>query len=177
MTVFLGIGSNLGDRQSQLLKAIESLSVEVGKVEQQSSVYRTAPWGDPNQPDYFNQVVQLTTDQPVGEVLRFILGIEQRMGRVRHTGQRNAPRAIDIDILYYGKELVEVEGLQVPHPRAHLRNFVLVPMREIAPEWIDPLSGKTIRELAADSPDDLKVWREEGLKQSLLDGHSQDSGQ
>ncbi len=157
--VFLGLGSNTGDCLGNLSDAIRRLRLSVGPAEAKSSVYQTAPWGDPDQPDYFNQVILIRTMLPPEQVLNLILAIEEAMGRRRHKANRNAPRVIDIDILYYGQELRQSDGLQVPHPRAHVRNFVLEPMKEIAPDWVDPVSGQTMTQLAIACEDALAVTR------------------
>ena len=159
VTVFLGLGSNIGDRCAALHQAILAVANRAGEVVFRSSVYQTAPWGNTDQPDYFNQVLQLSTHLSAEQLLQVILEVEKRMGRIREADHRNAPRVIDIDILYFGDQCIDSEKLQVPHPRAHLRNFVLRPMMEIAPEWMDPLSGLTIQQLADLCRDHLPVTR------------------
>lgn len=157
--IFLGLGCNTGHCRANLKKAIRLLAFHIGPIEAESSIYRTAPWGDPNQPDYLNQVVRLQTLLPAQQVLKEILAIEASMGRRRDKANRNAPRVIDIDVLYYGQKILQDCGLEVPHPRAHRRNFVLEPMNEIAPDWIDPVSGKTMAQLAKACTDRLAVSR------------------
>lgn len=154
-TVFLGLGSNLGDRRQNLRQALDRLQEEVGRLLQTSAVYRTAPWGHTEQPAFLNQVVCLETALKPRELMERLLQIEKRMGRKRteHMG----PRIIDLDILFYGQKIIRESGLEIPHPRLEKRNFVLLPMLELAPDWVHPQSGLTIRELAARSPDTGQV--------------------
>ncbi len=143
VTVYLGLGSNMGDRQGNLKKALELLSqrMEVGEV---SSVYDTDPVGDVNQPRYLNMVCRVTTGLTPPGLLLVLKGIEQRMGR---TGNSFLPRPIDLDILLYGDQVIGTPDLTIPHPRMTERAFVLVPFAEIAPGQVHPPSGKTIKEL------------------------------
>jgi 2-amino-4-hydroxy-6-hydroxymethyldihydropteridine diphosphokinase len=126
---YLGLGSNLGDRLANLLRAVELLAATPGvRVVRSSRVYETEPVGPP-QPDYLNAVVEVETTLPARELLEGCLAVERRMGRVR--GERWGPRTIDLDLLTYGREEVDEPGLTVPHPRMHERAFVLVPLAEL----------------------------------------------
>jgi 2-amino-4-hydroxy-6-hydroxymethyldihydropteridine diphosphokinase len=143
VTVYLGLGSNMGDRQRNLDKALEFLSqrLRMGKI---SSIYDTEPLGDTSQPRYLNLVCQAQTRLEPTALLALVKGIETKLGRV---GKSGAPRTIDIDILLYGDKVIETPELVIPHPKMTKRAFVLVPLDEIAPDLVHPASGKTIREL------------------------------
>jgi 2-amino-4-hydroxy-6-hydroxymethyldihydropteridine diphosphokinase len=142
-TVFLGLGSNLGDRQSNLSLAINFLAERM-KIEQLSPVYETEPVGDVNQPKFLNMVLRVSTRLTAPTVLIMAKGIEAKLGRV----PIDSPRPIDIDILFYGDQVVNnPPDLIVPHPRLAERAFVLVPMADIAPDLVHPVVKKTIRRL------------------------------
>ena len=142
--VFLGLGSNLGNRQDNLDRALELLSqrLRVGKV---SSVYDTEPVGNVDQPRFLNLVCQVYTSLAPTGLLALAKGIELKLGRA--LGKSDAPRTIDIDILLYGDQIIKTAGLVIPHPRLAERAFVLVPLSEIAPDLVHPSIGKTIKEL------------------------------
>lgn len=142
VTVYLGIGSNLGDRTANLDRAIELLSQRM-KVDRVSSVYDTDPL-NPNQPRYLNIVCKVMTRLTPQGLLTLAKGIESILGRTGKTGES---RTIDVDILLYGNVVIDTPELVIPHPRIMERAFVLVPLSEIAPEVVHPVAGKTIREL------------------------------
>lgn len=142
----LGLGANLGDPAAQLREAVAQLSLLVDVVDV-SSLYLTEPVGGPEQPRFLNLVCRIRTGLTPSALLALVHAVEQRMGRVR--GQRNEPRIIDIDLLAYDELVVSTEDLTLPHPRMHLRGFVLFPLLEIAPEWRHPELGKTAAELVA----------------------------
>ena len=143
ITVYLGLGSNMGDRQDNLDRALEFLSqrLRMGKV---SSIYDTEPVGNPDQPRFLNLVCQAYTRLAPTALLALAKGIENKLGRA---GKSNAPRPIDIDILLYGEQVIDNPELVIPHPKMTERAFVLVPLDEIAPELVHPVNGKTIKEL------------------------------
>jgi 2-amino-4-hydroxy-6-hydroxymethyldihydropteridine diphosphokinase len=142
--VFIALGSNLGDRAANLRRAGERLSafmVLYGR----SSVYETAPQYLEDQPDFLNMVVSGDTDLPAAALLNALKALEKDMGRA--PSQRFGPRLIDLDILYYGDQVIETPDLVVPHPRMAQRLFVLQPLCEIAPDKRHPVSGRTAREM------------------------------
>jgi 2-amino-4-hydroxy-6-hydroxymethyldihydropteridine diphosphokinase len=143
-TVYLSLGSNLGDRAANLREAIDKLG-ELGRLEAVSSVYETEPVEAPPQPWFLNCAVRLDTEKMPRQLLSSILSLEQSMGRERRRDK--APRLIDIDVLVFGNSTIELPSLTVPHPRMHLRRFVLEPLAEIAPHLRHPVLKRTIREL------------------------------
>jgi 2-amino-4-hydroxy-6-hydroxymethyldihydropteridine diphosphokinase len=149
--VFLLLGSNLGDRL-QILKSAEILVEErIGKIRSASSVYETAPWGVLDQPAFLNQILIVTTGLMPEKVLRIVLEIEHELGRIRY--ERWGARVIDIDMLYYQDIVMDTARLTLPHPRLQERRFTLVPLNEIAPDFIHPLLLKTTSQLLAECSD------------------------
>lgn len=143
--VYLSLGSNLGDREANLKKAIELLShrSRIGRV---SSVYETEPVGvNVNQPKFLNLACQVFTGLAPLDLLALAKGLEAAMGRGRNTS--NLPRSIDIDILFCGSEIIKTDDLTVPHPRLQERAFVLIPLNEIAPDLKHPVSGKSVAQM------------------------------
>jgi 2-amino-4-hydroxy-6-hydroxymethyldihydropteridine diphosphokinase len=149
--VYLLTGSNVGDSLVLLNTAIKHINTQVGKVIQQSSIYKTAPWGNVNQQHFYNQVVLVQTILSPKQVLQTILKIELDMGRVREL--KWAPRIIDIDILFYDNLVMEEADLIVPHPLLHLRKFTLQPMAELAANLLHPKLQANISELLLTCPD------------------------
>jgi len=153
--VFLLLGSNLGNRQQYLQQAIELISARIAPVIKTSSIYETQSWGKNDAPDYLNQVVTLETEIPPTELLRKILDIELMLGRKRE--EKWGSRTIDIDMLFYGDEIIDDENLQVPHPELHKRRFTLEPLEEIAPGLVHPVLKKTILDVKNELKDSLIV--------------------
>jgi 2-amino-4-hydroxy-6-hydroxymethyldihydropteridine diphosphokinase len=147
-TAYIGLGSNLGNRQDNLQMALSKLAeMPTIKVTQVSSLYETAPVGVPDQPDFLNAVAALETALPAVKLLDVFLHLENQLGRVRTF--RWGPRVIDMDLLLYGDEQIALPSLTIPHPRLRERAFVLVPLAEIAPELVLPGDTKTVKELAS----------------------------
>jgi 2-amino-4-hydroxy-6-hydroxymethyldihydropteridine diphosphokinase len=154
-TVYLGLGSNIGDRQENLDRSLEFLSqrLRMGRV---SSVFDTEPLGDTDQPRFLNLVCQVFTHLKPAGLLALAKGIEQKLGR---TGKSGAPRPIDIDILLYGDQVLETPDLVIPHPKMTDRAFALIPLAEIAPDLVHPVSGQTIKQLLDDMTEKQGVFK------------------
>jgi 2-amino-4-hydroxy-6-hydroxymethyldihydropteridine diphosphokinase len=155
--VFIGLGSNQGDRQGSLSQAIEALAWSGVRPVMCSSVYCTDPLEVIDQEEFLNQVVGCMTALSPEEILQVCLTVERSLGR-RRTRDKG-PRGIDLDLLLCGDDIREDDFLRVPHPRMHLRRFVLVPLVEIAPEARHPTLGKTAAELLQSCPDRSRVER------------------
>ena len=146
-TVYVGLGSNLGDREANLREAVRRLEADAIRVVRRSSLYETEPRDIRDQPWFLNAAVEAETDLFPLQLLARIQNIERAMGRRRITPK--GPRNIDIDILFYGRSVIRTPELETPHPRIAERAFVLEPLVEIAPEFRHPLSGKTATEMLA----------------------------
>jgi len=159
--VFLALGSNIGDRYSNLAAALKRIR-DVVEIRAVSSIYETEPVGFIDQPQFYNIVCSGTTVLPAPKLLKYVKGIESELGR--QPSFRNSPRLIDIDIIFYD-DLRMVQGdLTIPHPRMVERAFVLLPLVEIAPQVVDPISGHTAQEL-------LQNVSQEGVKKLSPDLH------
>jgi len=152
--VFLGIGTNMGSRESNLKDAIARIEEHIGKVMKSSSVYETEPWGFKSEEEFLNMVVKVETSLSPSGLLGRILMIESLLGRLRE-GKQYSSRVIDIDILFYDDIIVDEESLKIPHLRIPERLFVLVPLCEIEPEMVHPVLKKSVSSL-------LQLCRDKG---------------
>jgi 2-amino-4-hydroxy-6-hydroxymethyldihydropteridine diphosphokinase len=153
--IFLLLGSNEGDREANLAQARQAIKASVGTIVKSSSLYKTAAWGVTEQPEFYNQVIQVTTVLDPAPLLTTILYIEESLGRVRI--QKWGPRIIDIDILFYNTTIIESDNLTIPHVGIPHRRFTLVPLHEIAPDFLHPVLKKSIRRLLRECTDTLSV--------------------
>ena len=161
-TVYLSLGSNVGNREENLRAGIAALGDASVRVTRVSSFYETQPVDFLEQAWFLNCAVEAQTEVPALELLRALRGIELRMGSKKLVAK--GPRLIDIDILLYGAETIDIPELQVPHPRMHLRRFVLIPLAEIAPEAVHPTLKMTVKQLLEETPDASAVRRCDGAK-------------
>lgn len=160
VTIF---GSNQGDRYGIICQAVSVLAAEAGIVTGRSSVYETAPWGFGSSDFFLNQVVLFETDMSPLRFLHHCLQTESGLGRIRtQGGSRYDSRPIDIDLLFFGSMVIRTPELQVPHPRLCERNFVLVPLAEVMPDFVHPVAGKTVACLLAECRDTCAVHKIRG---------------
>lgn len=146
-TAYLALGSNLGSREANLADALSLLKSPDVRIVRESRVIETDPVGLLDQPRFLNMVVEVETSFSAKQLLRRCQRIEEVLGRERK--EKNGPRTIDLDIILFGKETVSLPGLEIPHPRFRERQFVLGPLVEIAPDAMDPVTGKSARQLFA----------------------------
>jgi 2-amino-4-hydroxy-6-hydroxymethyldihydropteridine diphosphokinase len=154
-SAYLLIGGNLGDQVENLNKAKKYIKKLLGKIIKTSSIYQTESWGISEQPDFLNQVLLIETKLSAEETMQLILSIEKKMGRIR--SQKNASRIIDIDILFYNDEIINKQGLTVPHSEIQNRKFALIPLNDIAPDLVHPVFKKSIKNLLSKTKDKLEV--------------------
>jgi len=152
---YLLLGSNMGNSRQQLTIARQFISKQIGAIQRSSGLYHTAAWGNTQQADFLNQVIIVHTALTAQQTIQAILSIEKKMGRVRD--KKNDPRIIDIDILFFNKEIIHTADLHIPHPQIQNRNFVLVPLNELSPNFKHPVLQKTVHYLLKNSPDRLTV--------------------
>ena len=153
------LGTNEGDREKNLSEAKELIANEGGRIMKRSFVYETEAWGNEDQPLFYNCALLIETKKNARELLDTVLNIEKKMGRVRNA--KWEPRIIDIDILFFNEEIINEEGLRIPHPFIAERRFVLVPLNEISANAIHPVHKKKISELLAQCSDPLEVKKVE----------------
>ncbi len=159
MKAYVGLGSNLGERETTIRTAVDELSrLPDTQLVQISSLYDTAPVGEAEQPNFLNAVAVLETGLDAPSLFWNMLLIERRLGRVRQPGRRFAPRTIDLDLLLFGDEAIDLPDLKVPHPELPRRAFVLVPLVEVDPHAVHPGLGLSMRELLSrlDSPPSVR---------------------
>lgn len=154
-SIVLSLGSNLGNREQHFQQACELLEKSYIRIQQRSPIYETQPFGITDQPDFLNQVLIVKTKLPPNFLLEKLLGIEKKMRRVR--GQKNGPRIIDIDLLFYKNILIDDDSFVLPHPGIPDRRCVLQPLADLMPDAIHPLLNKSILQLLDECPDQLIV--------------------
>ena len=153
--IFLLLGSNIGDKRRQLNIAQNLINIKIGKTVRKSAFYLTKPWGNKLQDDFYNQVLEIRYNSSGQKLLNQLQDIEFEMGRTRF--EKWGPRTIDLDILYFGNKVINEKKLIVPHPEIPNRKFTLVPLVEIAPEFIHPVLLKSNRELLSKCTDTLEI--------------------
>ena len=152
---YLLTGGNIGNRLDYLFKAKEEIKKRCGDILKQSSVYETAAWGLETQDTFLNQVLKIATKLSPVQLLKSILTIEEDLGRKREL--KYGPRTIDIDILFFNEEIIDLQGLKIPHPQLQNRRFVLVPLNQLAAQKLHPVLHKTVSQLLSECPDPLAV--------------------
>ncbi|RXK50905.1 2-amino-4-hydroxy-6-hydroxymethyldihydropteridine diphosphokinase [Aquirufa rosea] len=153
--IYLSLGGNLGNTLEIFKKVYPIIEKKIGVILRYSSIYRTKAWGNTDQADFLNQVIQIESSLSPQELLQKLLAIESELGRVRK--QPWEARIIDLDILFYQDQIIQESHLQIPHPYISQRKFVLVPLAEIAPTWVHPILEKDIRTLLDECPDQSLV--------------------
>jgi 2-amino-4-hydroxy-6-hydroxymethyldihydropteridine diphosphokinase len=156
MEIYCSLGSNIGERKLNLEQALQELKDKSIKVLQKSAVYVTQAWGDQAQEDYLNMAIQVETDLSPLDLLHILKTVERKIGRTDDQGHMQ-PRVLDIDILFYGDSKLNTEELQIPHPRLKERIFALLPLLEIAEDFIDPISQKPVWQLYDECPDTSEI--------------------
>ena len=159
--LYLLLGGNLGDKSQVFKETTKLINEKVGKITRQSHIYETEPWGFESSDLFWNQVLELAVLISPQEVLNCTQQIEHQLGRTR-AAQHYDSRIIDIDILFYGDQIISLENLTIPHPRIQDRKFALVPLNEIAPDLIHPVFQKSMGQLLLECPDQLRVEIVEG---------------
>ena len=153
--VYLLLGSNVGDREGNLKRACELICTEVSPLVTRSHLYETAAWGKTDQAAFLNQAIMIKTDNEPLVLLASLKNIEKQVGRV--DTEKWGPRVIDIDILFHGTQIIQAPELQVPHPYLPVRRFALLPLSDIARDFVHPVLKKTIKELLELCPDTSEV--------------------
>jgi 2-amino-4-hydroxy-6-hydroxymethyldihydropteridine diphosphokinase len=161
VSVYLLLGSNLGNRNYNIREALRQIGQMAGIVRALSGIYETEPWGFKSELLFFNQAVEIESSFAPDELLKAIVEIETNLGRKRE-GARYNSRAIDIDIIFFSNQIIQMPGLVIPHPLLHLRRFVLVPLAEIAGGYIHPVFNKSVTDLLRECPDTSLVRKPGG---------------
>jgi 2-amino-4-hydroxy-6-hydroxymethyldihydropteridine diphosphokinase len=154
--IFLGIGTNLGEREDNISVAVSSIEKYIGRIVKSSSLFQTEPWGFEANNDFLNMVVKVETSLEPMVLIEQILSIETMLGRIRN-GEQYSSRLIDIDLLLFENQVIDEKSLKVPHPLMQERNFVLIPLSEIAPDVVHPVFNVSISSLLFSSPDKSSV--------------------
>ncbi len=157
--VYLSIGSNLGDRQSSIVAAADALHDEGHLVVRAASIWESAPWGRVNQPSFLNTVIEVETTLDPLSLVTCCQRIEARLGRPNERAPQDhwGPRTLDIDVLLYGERVIDDPRCLVPHPRMHMRAFVMLPLCELVPEYVHPVLGTRLHEIRDSLPTEETV--------------------
>lgn len=153
--IYIGLSTNLGDKIQNLTNAKKQLQKNKINIINESSIYKTEAWGYEKQPEFFNQIIQISTNLNPNQLLTITQKIEKKLGKI--TLFKFGPRIIDIDILYYNNQIIHEPNLKIPHPQNQNRNFILVPLNQIATDFIDPITNNTIYQLLQKCQDTKKV--------------------
>ncbi len=154
--VFFLTGSNLGNRLRNIQSALEIIQLRIGNIKCSSHIYETEPWGYISKNIFYNQCLQVATGIIPEEIMEIIREIEFDAGRKEHN-ENYSDRRLDIDVLFYGNEIISTEKIEIPHPRVHLRRFALTAMAEIAPQYVHPVFKMTISRLLENCEDKGKI--------------------
>jgi deoxyguanosine kinase len=168
--VFLCLGGNLGNRPESLENCRLQIASHCGKITARSAIYETEAWGTSSGNKFLNQVIRIKTSLSAAALLKKLLRIEKKLGRKR-TDIRNADRIIDIDILFFNREIIKTSAVEIPHPRLHLRKFVLKPMMDISPEFAHPLLKRSVKQLYKACGDKLEVRKFEPVEYICVEGN------
>ncbi len=154
---YLLLGSNLGNRMLHVSRAIVAINKEIGQIQERSPVYETEPWGFEHEKAFINIVIKVETSLPPREILKSIHHIEKQAGRDRKAGAGYQARELDIDILFYGQEIIREKDLTIPHPGLHERRFTLAPLADMAPGLVHPVLQKNMQQLLDECQDEGEV--------------------
>jgi 2-amino-4-hydroxy-6-hydroxymethyldihydropteridine diphosphokinase len=157
MNASILLGTNQGNKESNLLVALKKIEERAGRIIRQSHIYETAAWGKTDQPGFYNMAIEIFTELTPQELIRSLLTIEKEMGRIRD--QKWEQRIIDLDIIYYADRIIETKDLVIPHPEMQNRRFVLEPLNEIISAFVHPVLQKTVKALLEECNDKLPVTR------------------
>jgi 2-amino-4-hydroxy-6-hydroxymethyldihydropteridine diphosphokinase len=157
--IVIGLGTNVGDRLTNLREAVRFIDQSVGKIARCSEVWETEPWGYNSPNSFYNAVCVVRYERPdqIFSLMEQLLRIEQMMGRMRNETNTYEDRIIDLDLISFDDLVLQLDNIIIPHPKMHLRKFVLLPLEQIYPSWYHPVLEKTVRELISECPDKTVV--------------------
>lgn len=158
--IYLLLGSNIGNRIKNIDKAKQLIESKIGKISKQSNLYETEPWGEKEQEDFLNQAIEVESKLKPKALMKQIAELEQLIGR--EETYKWGPREIDIDVLFYGDEMISEVDITIPHPFIHERLFTLIPLKDICPQKVHPIFGATVTELIDMCEDVCEVHEYEG---------------